>query len=169
MMDNAQHLDRLEQLTIVNNFINRNIHFASDMEIWGQEDYWSTPLELLQKGAGDCEDFAIAKYIALRKLGIPDEQLRLIYVRAQLGAPDNPVVQAHMVLGYYEHPTDTPLILDNLVGTLQPATKRTDLSPVFSFNSQGLWVGGNRSSSADPTSRLSHWRDVLQRIHKDGL
>ena len=169
MINRAVQYSEKEQLTAVNSFLNRNIQFSSDMEVWGKEDYWSTPLELLRKGAGDCEDFAIAKYIALRKLGIPDEKLRLIYVRAQTGDPSNPVIQAHMVLGYYAHPTDIPLILDNLISSIQPATQRTDLFPVFSFNSGGLWVGGSHASSADPTARLSHWRNVLDRIRKDGL
>jgi hypothetical protein len=46
---------------------------------------------------------------------------------------------------------------------------RPDLSPVYSFNSDGLWVGGATTSSADPTTRLSRWRDVLERMRRDGL
>ena len=53
----------LERLTLVNTFFNKNIRFGTDLEVWEQEDYWATPLETLGRGAGDCEDFAIAKYL----------------------------------------------------------------------------------------------------------
>jgi hypothetical protein len=74
-----------------------------------------------------------------------------------------------MVLGYYAQPTEEPVILDNMVTSIRPASMRTDLTPVYSFNSDGLWVGGATTSSADPTTRLSRWRDVLERMRQDGL
>jgi predicted transglutaminase-like cysteine proteinase len=116
------------------------------------------------KGAGDCEDFAIAKYITLQMLGIGNEHLRLIYVRAKSGSTAS---IAHMVLGFYPQPTDEPQILDNLISSVRPASMRSDLVPVFSFNSDGLWVGGATASAADPTTRLSRWRDVLDRMRQE--
>ena len=74
-----------------------------------------------------------------------------------------------MVLGYYARPTDEPLVLDNLIGNVRPASSRSDLAPVFSFNNSGLWVAGASTSTADPTTRLSRWRDVLERMRQDGL
>ena len=74
-----------------------------------------------------------------------------------------------MVLAHYDGGHDDPLILDNLVLSIRPAASRTDLAPVFSFNTQGLWVPGASSSSADPTARLSRWRDVLDRLKADGI
>ena len=74
-----------------------------------------------------------------------------------------------MVLGYYANPTDEPVVLDNLITTIRPASARTDLSPVFSFNNEGLWVSGAAQSSADPTARLSRWRDVLERMRQEGF
>ena len=59
--------------------------------------------------------------------------------------------------------------LDNLTGEVRPATRRPDLTPVFSFNSAGLWVAGANTSTADPTTRLSRWRDVLARMQREGL
>ena len=125
--------------------------------------------ETIGLGAGDCEDFSIAKYASLKALGLPVSQMRLIYVRARVGDPSRGIVQAHMVLGFYATPTAEPLILDNLVGDIRPASQRPDLYPVFSFNGEGLWVGGAASSSADPTMRLSRWRDLLARMRDDGL
>ena len=121
------------------------------------------------RGAGDCEDFAIAKYASLLVAGVSSERLRLIYVRARIGGPQSSLSQAHMVVGYYPTPDAEPLILDNLVGEIRPAGRRPDLFPVFSFTSEGLWVQGATTSSADPTARLSRWRSVLQRMRDEGL
>ncbi|PTD95163.1 transglutaminase-like cysteine peptidase [Pseudothauera lacus] len=169
MLADTADADEAEQLRRVNEFFNRRLRFDDDLPIWGEADYWATPLESLGRGAGDCEDFAIAKYVSLRQLGISAERLRLIYVRAQIGGPTSRISQAHMVLGYYASAEAEPLILDNLIGEIRPASRRADLFPVFSFNSAGLWVGGAAASSADPTARLSRWRDVLERMRNEGL
>ncbi len=162
-------LDEVEKLQRVNLFFNRRIRFVDDPIIWNQADYWATPLEVMGKGQADCEDYSIAKYMTLLIAGVPREKLRMIYVRAQIGGPDSRVSQAHMVLGYYATPDAEPLILDNLITDLRPASRRADLFPVFSFNSDGLWVAGQTASSADPTTRLSRWRDVLDRMRQEGL
>lgn len=166
LMTEVRSLSDTDKLNKTNVFFNRRVAFQSDMEVWGQDDYWASPLEFMGRGAGDCEDFAIAKYMTLQMLGIGKERLRLIYVRAQSGSMPS---IAHMVLGFYPLPTDEPLILDNLISSVRPASQRPDLTPVFSFNSEGLWVGGASTSAADPTVRLSRWRDVLERMRQEGL
>ncbi|MDM8349520.1 transglutaminase-like cysteine peptidase [Pseudomonas sp. sp1636] len=50
--------------------------------MWGERDYWATPIEALVKGAADCEDYSLAKYFSLRQLGVPTGKLRLTYVKA---------------------------------------------------------------------------------------
>lgn len=154
-----------EKLHRINEFFNIRTSFQDDVDVWGQADYWATPLELMGRGRGDCEDYAIAKYISLLALGVPQSSLRLIYVRARIPGVG---AQAHMVLGYYPDPNGQPRILDNLVGSIEWASARSDLSPVFSFNSEGLWAGGVRAAS-DPTERLSRWRDVLGRLRQEGF
>ena len=161
--------DELERLARVNTFFNRRLRFDDDSVVWKEADYWATPLESLARGAGDCEDFAIAKYASLLVAGVPSERLRLIYVRARIGGPQSTLSQAHMVVGYYPTPDAEPLILDNLVGEIRLAGRRPDLFPVFSFTSEGLWVQGATTSSADPTARLSRWRSALQRMRSEGL
>lgn len=158
-----------ELLKTVNDFVNRRVAFQEDTAIWGANDYWATPLETLGRGAGDCEDYAIAKYVTLLELGIPNQKLRLIYVRARMGSSASAPTQAHMVLGYFENPDDEPLILDNLISSIRPAARRNDLTPVFSFNSDGLWAGAGNDARGDPTARLSLWRGVLQRLLQDGF
>tara|TARA_B100000700_G_scaffold80286_1_gene90384 strand:- start:15043 stop:15693 length:651 start_codon:yes stop_codon:yes gene_type:complete len=167
LIDRLQPLGIAAQLRGVNDFFNQRIRWLDDRAIWQQEDYWATPLETLGKGDGDCEDFTIAKYITLMQLGIPIERLRLIYVRASIGRGG--LSQAHMVLGYYQLPGAEPQVLDNLVETIQPASERIDLTPVFSFNSNGLWAGGSSRSRADPVQRLSRWRNVLARMQEQGF
>lgn len=160
----------LTQIRTVNDFFHRNLTYQTDMRLHQVEDFWTTPLETIGQGAGDCEDYAIAKYITLRLAGMDADKLRLIYVRARIGGPHSNISQAHMVLGYFPTPSSEPLILDSLIRTIQPASEREDLTPVFSFNSDGLWAGsaGSRSTSS-PTSRLSRWRNVIERMAEQGI
>lgn len=157
------------QLRRVNDFYNRRIRFGEDQSIWGQSDYWATPMETLGKGAGDCEDFAIAKYFTLLLLNIPDDKLRLIYVQARLGGVNSSLTQAHMVLAYYPSPEAEPLILDNLIDDLLPASRRPDLQPVFSFNSQGLWQGASGARGAGGPANLTRWQELLRRARAEGF
>jgi len=161
-------LDEELRLDVVNQFFNRRIVFLDDRIVWGVADHWASPLELLEKERGDCEDFAIAKYYGLLAAGVPLAKLRLVYVRAEIGGPGG-VVQAHMVLAYYAAPGAEPLILDNLIGEVRPASRRTDLTPVFSFNGEGLWQGAGGPAAGDPTARLSRWREVLAKARAEGF
>lgn len=147
------------QLRLVNSFFNR-VRFVTDMEHWGEEDYWATPVELLTTNGGDCEDFSIAKYLTLKSMGVPDEQLRIVYVKAL------ELNQAHMVLAWYPEPDADPLILDNLTNEIRPASERPDLEPVYSFNGEGLWLtrsGGDNKRIGD-AKRLAHWQSLNKRL-----
>ena len=124
-----------EKLEIVNDFMNRT-PFISDLQHWGKEDYWATPVEFLSTNGGDCEDFSIAKYFALRSLGVPDEKLRITYVKEIVVYNE-----AHMVLAYFPAPDAEPLVLDNINKTIRPASTRTDLVPVYSFNGSDGQIG----------------------------
>ena len=161
----AQPLDDLGKLAAVNDFFNRRIVFREDIEVWQQPDYWASPLETLNQGQGDCEDYAVAKYFSLLAIGVQPARLRMVYVLAQVGAAQMP----HMVLAYYAAPGAEPMILDNLVGELRSASRRPDLTPVFSFNSDGLWQGTGGPSAGDPVARLSRWRGVLAKARTEGF
>jgi predicted transglutaminase-like cysteine proteinase len=156
------------RLDAVNRFFNGRVVFRDDVQVWRMEDYWASPLETLQQGMGDCEDFAIAKYFSLLATGMPASQLRLVYVRLQVGGPGG-VSQAHMVLAYYASAQAEPLILDNLITEIRPASRRPDLTPVFSFNSEGLWQGNGGQRMGDPVERLSRWREVLRKARAEGF
>lgn len=145
------------QLKKVNAFFNQ-LNFVDDIKLWGKKDYWATPLEFIGSNAGDCEDFTIAKYFSLLELGVSDKKLRLVYVKAiELN-------QFHMVLAYYETPRAQPLILDNLIGEIKPASKRNDLLPIYSFNGRNLWVMKTAQGKlAGKSSRLKLWNDLRSR------
>ena len=157
------------RIETVNRFINQRIRFADDVNVWGEADYWATPLETLHKGAGDCEDFAIAKYFSLLALGVAPSRLRLIYVRATVIRDGVPGYAAHMVLAYYPQQGREPLVLDNLVDSIHPASGRPDLRPIFSFNTGGLWEQIGTTAASVPLDRLSRWRDLLQRVSNEGF
>jgi predicted transglutaminase-like cysteine proteinase len=166
LIHDARALDPLGQLLAINRFFNRYIEFATDEQAWGQVDYWASPLETLQKRRGDCEDYAIAKYFSLLAAGMPVARLRLVYVRAQL---DDGPAQAHMVLAYYPGAGGETLILDNLVDEVLPASRRSDLAPVFSFNSDGLWQGVGTVGAGNPVARLTRWRELLTKVRAEGF
>lgn len=157
--------DELQRLKDINDFFNRRIAFQEDIVTWGVQDYWASPLESLEKRAGDCEDYAIAKYFSLAASGVPTVRLRMVYVRARLGGQS----LAHMVLAYYAQPGAEPLILDNLRPEVLPASQRPDLTPVFSFNTEGLWQGVGQTTAGDPLARLSMWRELVAKVRAEGF
>lgn len=167
MLSEAEKSAEEERVQTVNDFFNQRTLFVEDAEIWNLPDYWATPLETLGRGQGDCEDFTIAKYLSLKLLGVAPEKLRLTYVKARIGGRHSRISRAHMVLSYYPTPDSEPLILDNLISDIRPASQRPDLFPVFSFSSENLWAGGNPTPVASATSRLSRWRDVLDRVRSE--
>jgi len=167
----AKALKETDKLKRVNDFYNRAIQFEDDQSIWDQSDYWATPLETIGQGRADCEDFAIAKYFSLKDVGVPGGKLRLVYVKAKLSGPAGAALQAHMVLAYYPAPNAEPLVLDNLIPEIKPASQRSDLQPVFSFNSEAIWTGvaENSKKGAGGTGQLSRWQDLLQRARSEGF
>lgn len=150
-----------QKLELVNDFMNLT-PFKSDMEHWGKVDYWASPVEFLSTNGGDCEDFSIAKYFTLRALGVADEKLQITYVK-ELRIYN----EAHMVLAYFATPDAEPVILDNINKSILPASARTDLLPVYSFNGSGLWLAKEqtgRGQSVGSSDRISLWRDLLSRM-----
>ena len=162
----SQGLSTREKLKTANSFFNENIDYVSDASVYGAEDYWASPLEFMGRGKGDCEDYSIAKYASLLLMGVPAESLRMVYVKAKRSG----ITQAHMVLAWYESPMAVPLILDNLEFSIMPASQRGDLTPIFSFNGKALWVGTKaQPAKTNPLNRLSRWRQVLDKMRREGF
>lgn len=160
-----QGVSEEKKLAGINQFINDALPFVSDEKHWRQVDYWATPFESLVSRGGDCEDYVIAKYYSLRQLGVDTEKLRITYVKAIR------LNQAHMVLTYFPTPDAVPLVLDNLVGEIVPASERWDLSPVYSFNGDGMWLErmkGQGIRMGNP-NKLDLWTDLRIRMDKLGM
>ncbi|REC95386.1 transglutaminase-like cysteine proteinase BTLCP [Kushneria indalinina DSM 14324] len=147
------------QLAGVNDFFNQ-LAFVDDIDVWHMEDYWATPVEFLGVGRGDCEEFALAKYLTLRELGVPDEQMRLHYVKYV------PYDQFHMVLSWAADPRQMPVILDNIDKRIVPAASRRDLVPIYSFNGSSLWTAtaSGQEAPVGDASRLSRWEKWQMRV-----
>ncbi|MGQ0527845.1 MAG: transglutaminase-like cysteine peptidase [Alphaproteobacteria bacterium] len=105
--------------------------YIEDKNNYGSSDYWATPVDFMQKG-GDCEDYAIAKYTAMRSLGVPDERMRIAIVQDTLkNIP-------HAVLVVYTE--DGPYILDNQIKTMLDASHAGRYKPIFSINKTAWWL-----------------------------
>jgi predicted transglutaminase-like cysteine proteinase len=162
--DNRDKTD-LQKLKVVNDFFNQ-IPYVSDMQHWGVQDYWATPVEMLASNGADCEDFAIAKYFTLVALSVSVDKLKITYVKA---TSYNPITQSHMVLTYYSRPDAVPLVLDNLINEIRPATQRRDLTPVYAFNGEGLWLAKTRSLGrvSSGSGNIRPWRELRARMGKE--
>lgn len=163
-----QHLPVPEKLELVNDRLNA-LPWIADSELWKQEDYWATPFETLATFGGDCEDIAIAKYVVLRLMGIPDKQLGFAYVVTA----DQ---ERHMVLIFIEAPGKPPLVLDNQHPDVVPANKRRDLLAVYVFQNDGTFylIDDDRKEDRKIKSqtqleqwRISKWASGKERAKKD--
>ncbi|MFT5716797.1 MAG: putative transglutaminase-like cysteine proteinase [Oleiphilaceae bacterium] len=159
MMQASHHLTAPEKIKNVNDFFNQ-LNFIDDIKLWGEKNYWATPIEFIGVNGGDCEDFAIAKYFTLLELGIADQKMRIMMVKALV------LNQYHMVVSYYETPSSVPLILDNIDSRIKPASQRTDLVPIYSFNGKQLWLNKEKGQGelAGSSARLKQWTNLNYRL-----
>jgi predicted transglutaminase-like cysteine proteinase len=148
-----------DTLEAVNVFFNR-LMFVDDLKHWGVLDYWASPAEMLASNGGDCEDFSIAKYFALKEIGIPISKLRITYVKATR------INQAHMVVAYYPGQGAEPLILDNLEDQIRPASQRPDLIPVYNFNDDEVRLARTGAGAGSPT-QIRIWRGLLEKLERE--
>jgi predicted transglutaminase-like cysteine proteinase len=119
-----------ERIDLVNRAINADIAYTSDQALHGVADLWMAPLATLSAGRGDCEDYAIAKYAALREAGTPAEDLRFLLVR------DNAVRLDHAVLAVRHD--GRWLVLDNRHAILMEQTDTRHFTPLFALDQGGV-------------------------------
>ncbi|MFP4097722.1 MAG: transglutaminase-like cysteine peptidase [Alphaproteobacteria bacterium] len=117
----AQNVDRM---------MNRKKYIV-DSENWGKSDYWATPVEFMTRG-GDCEDFAIAKYTALRALGVPEDRLRLAIVQDLEKNIPHAVLIAYTEKG--------PYVLDNQSEIMRSSDDVDHYQPIYSINREAWWL-----------------------------
>ncbi|WP_374314100.1 transglutaminase-like cysteine peptidase [Dongia sp.] len=130
LLEKLKGEERLQQIKDVHLALNSR-KYTLDINNWGMEDYWATPYQFLKKN-GDCEDYAIAKYMALKKLGVPPEDMRVIALQ------DLNLNLGHAVLIVYDK--SGPLLLDNQIKTVVQANTIRHYKPVYAINEQGWWL-----------------------------
>lgn len=126
----AQQLESREKLALVNSWVNNTIRFAEDND----RDHWASAAETFRNGAGDCEDFAIAKLTVLLAAGLPIDGLFLIVVRDTARNTD------HAVLGVRLE--GQMLVLDSRTDRILPSGVIADYRPIFSFSGAFAWTHG---------------------------
>ena len=130
ILDKAQaHVGRA-QIAEINRAINLNIRPMDDLSLYGVAERWTTPLVTFAHGAGDCEDYAIAKYAALRQIGIAEEDLRLVVVYDKQA-------QEHHAVAAVRH-AGRWLVLDNRTLAVQEDADIAHFTPMFTLDSQGV-------------------------------
>ena len=124
-----RHAPPMTQLKAVNDYLNR-IAYVADIENYGVDDYWATPRQFFAKG-GDCEDYAIAKYLSLRALGWPAERLRI----AVVNDTDRDLVHAALVV-YHR---GAGYVLDIEIPEVTDQRKVPRYKPIFAIGETGWW------------------------------
>ena len=126
----AAALDKLKQIEKVNAFMNQAL-YVEDSVNWGVKDYWATPGQFFGK-FGDCEDYAIAKFLTLRQLGYEGDALRIVVVQ------DLNLKIGHAVLAVYHE--GRVFILDNQIKQVVEAGSIRHYKPIFSINESHWWL-----------------------------
>lgn len=130
LIERLRGQDRTTQIREVNNFANR-WSYITDPVNWGVEDYWATPAEFFRK-AGDCEDYAIVKFMSLRALGFRNEELSLAAVQ-DLNLRVGHVVTLVSMGGRV-------MVLDNQIKQVVPTTTIRHYKPVYAANENAWWL-----------------------------
>ena len=163
LLESAKDSTEADKLQLINDFFN-NVPYMSDKKNWQQEDYWATPIELIARDRGDCEDYVIAKLFALKAVGVDPQKLFMTYVKS------NRFELTHMVLAYFETPDADPLILDNTNYKIFSASKRSDLTPIYIFNADSLYLARKKGKSIKINPKIhKKWDTLMQRIQRNIL
>lgn len=121
-----------EQIKAVNAFFN-HFRYATDQSLWGVPDYWATPAQFIAAGAGDCEDYAIAKYFTLRALGFSDDALRLTIVNDRFR---HNIAHAILLVSL----NGAVRVLDNQSWYVGTDADLVHYRPLYAVNKKSLWI-----------------------------
>lgn len=156
IVDGARSLEGRARLGEINRAINLKIKPASDLALYGAEDVWSPPLATFARGAGDCEDYAIAKFVALQEAGVSADDLRIVILRDDVRDEDHAVVAARLDGNW--------LMLDNLHMAMAGDRQVRDYyRPTFLIDRDGVkrYLGASSASGGArgnerPVSQIRH-------------
>jgi predicted transglutaminase-like cysteine proteinase len=129
LRDSLNGAPLMEKLKKVNVFFNR-WPYKMDNSVWGVEDYWATPCEFMKR-SGDCEDYAISKYYALRNLGVPASQMRVAAIINGITGNGHAVLVVYLDGDAY--------VLDNLTNMVLSHKRLSHYRPVYTVNEEYMW------------------------------
>ena len=130
IVDNAKAREGRARLGEINRAINLAIRPMDDLAQHGAIDVWSSPLVTFANGAGDCEDYAIAKFVALRHAGISPDDLRIVIMRDTIRGEDHAVAAARLD-GHW-------LMLDNRRMAMVEDAYVSNTRPTFVIDQHGV-------------------------------
>ena len=132
--------DAVTKLEAVDWYVNKRVRFVEDQVNWGRPDVWSPASVTLDRGRGDCEDFAIAKMAMLRQAGFSDRDLYLVVLKDLVRRADHAVLVVRAAGHMY--------VLDNGTDRLLDSESISDYRPILTFAAGGMWTHGYRVQSA---------------------
>jgi predicted transglutaminase-like cysteine proteinase len=153
LIDAVTSKSGLAELDEANRAVNAAIRYVTDLVQYGETDRWSAPLETFATRKGDCEDYAIAKYVALEESGFPSDDLRLVLARDRAVRQDHAVLAARL--------GDRWLILDSDRAELIEDASASNFTPLFAMDHHGVhlfatpYASGNDPMST-PRQRLTY-------------
>ena len=130
VIDRASGESGWTRIAELNRAINLDIRPVSDTAQYGARNLWPTPLMTFQSNAGDCKDYALAKYVALRELGVSADDIRLLVARVR-GADEYHAVAAVRFEGRW-------LVLDNRTADIRADAEVVDYDPQFVLDRDGV-------------------------------
>ena len=140
MVKTAREKGFLEKLDGINRGVNGLIAYKRDKAVYGSLDHWAKPAEILKRGAGDCEDFAILKMAALLDAGIPAQSMSLVVLQDSQKGVFHAVLSVSTGSGTF--------ILDNVRNNVVKDTSLPSYVPLYSFSTDRAWIHGSKAGSA---------------------
>ena len=136
--------DAFDRLEAVNWYVNKRVRFTDDDRQYGRADVWSTANETLNRGRGDCEDYAIAKLAMLRRAGIAERDLYLVVVKDLVRRADHAILVVRAAGNMY--------VLDNGTDRLLDTESIADYRPIITFAANATFTHGYRVREPAPVN-----------------
>ncbi|WP_245314714.1 transglutaminase-like cysteine peptidase [Sinorhizobium alkalisoli] len=152
-MANAAGSGFHQKLSGINRTVNWLVRYQPDAQNYGKRDYWAAPAEILARGKGDCEDYAILKMAALKELGLPPRSMSIVVLRDTRRNLYHAVLTVMTSQGYF--------ILDNLSNEVKLDSTLPEYQPLFSVSADRTWIHGIRTGSDKIASAAPLLPDVM--------
>jgi predicted transglutaminase-like cysteine proteinase len=151
-VEKARSLPFSGKLATINTNINAQIAYRQDSKTYGKLDYWAMPSEILRRGSGDCEDFAILKMTALLSVGIPAESMSLVVLQDTQKNVYHAVLAVTTQSGIF--------VLDNTKINVMRDVNLTSYVPLYSLSSNRAWIHGSRSRGVQTAGATLQTSDI---------